>query len=382
MATTSLRVNPEYLSVFAKLVRVNWTLVLLTAIVASIGFTMLYAAAGGDFDRWAAPMLARYVVGLALMFMIAVVDLKVWLRSAYVIYLAGIALLIVVEVAGASSGGATRWIALPGGTRLQPSEIMKIALVIAMARYFHTTSIEDVGKIRYLIVPLVLMAMPAALVLKQPDLGTTLMLMATGVAVLFVAGVRIWKFATVGALGLLAVPVIWAALKDYQKKRIITFLDPESDPLGSGYHIIQSKIALGSGGISGKGFLKGTQSHLKFLPEQQTDFIFTILAEEFGLLGGLFLLFTFGALVAIAIVIAMRSRNQFGRILAMGLGINFFLYFFINLAMVMGLIPVVGVPLPMVSYGGTVMIALMAGFGFIQCVHVHRDMAIHRTDPT
>ncbi len=382
MAISALRANSEYLSVFAKLGRVSWPLVLLTAVIASIGFTLLYSAAGADFDKWAASMLMRYLVGLGLMFMIAVVDLKFWLRSAYFIYLGGIALLVVVELQGVSSGGATRWIALPGGTRLQPSEIMKIGLVIALARYFHSTTIEDVGKIRYLIAPVVLIMIPAAMVLKQPDLGTTLMLMATGVAVLFVAGVRMWKFATIGAIGLLAIPIAWASLKDYQKLRVLTFLDPESDPLGSGYHIIQSKIALGSGGIAGKGFLKGTQSHLKFLPEQQTDFIFTILAEEFGMMGGLFLLGVFAAIVVVSMVIAVRSRNQFGRILAMGLSINFFLYFFINLAMVMGLIPVVGVPLPMVSYGGTVMIALMVGFGFIQCVHVHRDMAIHRTDPS
>ena len=380
MATSALRANSEYLSVFAKLGRVSWPLVLLTAVIASIGFTLLYSAAGADFDKWAASMLMRYLVGLGLMFMIAVVDLKFWLRSAYFIYLGGIALLVIVELQGVSSGGATRWIALPGGTRLQPSEIMKIGLVIALARYFHSTTIEEVGKIRYLIAPIVLMMIPAAMVLKQPDLGTTLMLMATGVAVLFIAGVRMWKFATVGAIGLLAIPIAWASLKDYQKQRVLTFLDPESDPLGSGYHIIQSKIALGSGGIAGKGFLKGTQSHLNFLPEQQTDFIFTILAEEFGLMGGLFLLGVFAAIVVVSMVIAVRSRNQFGRILAMGLSINFFLYFFINLAMVMGLIPVVGVPLPMVSYGGTVMIALMVGFGFIQCVHVHRDLAIHRTD--
>jgi rod shape determining protein RodA len=273
--------------------------------------------------------------------------------------------------------GAQRWIDL-GVIQLQPSELMKVALMLALARYFHGLTIEDVGRPLRLVVPALFILLPALLVLKQPDLGTALMLLMCGAAMFFLAGVRLWKFGLVIALAGGALPVIWGHMRDYQRNRIYTFLDPENDPLGSGYHILQSKIALGSGGLFGKGFLLGTQSHLNFLPEKQTDFIFTMLAEELGLVGGLALLGLYTLVFIYGFAIALRSRSHFGRLLGLGITINFFLYVFINTAMVMGLIPVVGVPLPLISYGGTAMLTVMFGFGLLMSVHVHRQVEIPR----
>jgi rod shape determining protein RodA len=255
---------------------------------------------------------------------------------------------------------------------------MKIALVLALARYFHGTFLEEIGRPAAMLVPIALVVTPAALVLRQPDLGTALMLLAGGGAIFFVAGVRWWKFALVIGSVLAALPVLWHQLHNYQKQRVMTFLDPERDPLGAGYHIIQSKIALGSGGVWGKGFLKGTQSQLSFLPEKQTDFVFTMLAEETGLIGALLLLALCLVLTGYGFVIALRARSQFGRLLAVGVAVTYFLYVFINVAMVTGLIPVVGVPLPMISYGGTAMMTVLVGFGLMLGVEVHREVVIPR----
>jgi rod shape determining protein RodA len=255
---------------------------------------------------------------------------------------------------------------------------MKVAMVLALARHFNGLSNEDIRRPLYLIVPLALVLAPAVLVLKQPDLGTAVMLLMVAGAVFFAAGVRLWKFGVLLALGVAAVPIGWNFLHEYQRLRVLTFLTPENDPQGSGYHILQSKIALGSGGMFGKGFMEGTQSHLNFLPEKQTDFIFTMLAEEWGMVGGLVLLGLYVLILAYGFAIALRSRNHFGRILAVGLTANFFLYVFINIAMVMGLIPVVGVPLPLISYGGTALLTVMLSLGLIMCVYVHRDRRISR----
>jgi rod shape determining protein RodA len=258
---------------------------------------------------------------------------------------------------------------------------MKLALVLVLARYFHGMSPDEIARPVYLLVPIVLTLAPAGLVLKQPDLGTAAMLLMVGTAVFFCAGVRLWKFAVVGFLGLSAIPIGWQFLHAYQKQRVLTFLDPESDPLGAGYHILQSKIALGSGGLFGRGFLQGSQSHLNFLPEKQTDFIFTMLAEEFGMFGGLTLLCLYAILLIYGLAIALRSRNQFGRLLAVGITCNLFLYVFINIAMVMGLVPVVGVPLPLISYGGTAMLTIMAALGLLMSIYIHRDVRIPRRGP-
>jgi rod shape determining protein RodA len=360
-----------------KLWQINWSLVMLIMLVAGIGFAMLYSAANGSITPWASAQMIRFAVGFVLMIGIALIDIRFWMRYAYVIYGVILVMLLGVEIAGVIKGGARRWIDF-GFFRVQPSEFMKIALVLALARYFHRLNIEEISRPTVLIAPLLLVGVPFALVLRQPDLGTALLILMGGGAVFFAAGVRLWKFALVVLAGATAVPIGWTFLHGYQKDRILTFLSPERDPLGAGYHILQSKIALGSGGLFGRGFMGGTQSHLNFLPEKQTDFIFTMLAEEFGLVGGVGLLGLYLLLCLYGFAIALRSTNHFGRLVATGVTFTFFLFVFINIAMVMGLLPVVGLPLPLISYGGTAMLTVMAGFGLLICVYIHRDVRLGR----
>ncbi len=360
-----------------KLRRVPWPLIAVLCACGGIGIAMLYSAAGASMEPWAIRQLIRFAAALVILLVVAISDIRLWLRLAYPLYGAALILLVVVDVAGFIGMGAQRWIDL-GVINLQPSEVMKIALVLALARYFHRLASDDLARPWRLIVPALMILAPVGLVLKQPDLGTAMMLLAGGAALFFAAGVRLWMFAAVAAAGLAALPVAWQMLHDYQRQRVLTFLDPESDPLGSGYHILQSKIALGSGGLLGKGYLQGTQSHLNFLPEKQTDFIFTMLAEEFGLLGSLTVLGLYTLILAYCLAIAISARSQFSRLVAFGVAVTFFLYVFINMAMVMGLIPVVGIPLPLVSYGGTATVSLMIGFGLVMCVGVHRDVVIPR----
>lgn len=369
--------NTSDMRLAEKIWQVNWMLIVLVALVASIGFAMLYSAANGSITPWALKQMMVFGAGLVMMLVIAMIDIRFWLRYAYVFYALAIGLLLCVEFFGVERNNAKRWIDLEL-LQLQPSEFMKIALIVVLARYFHRLNVEDISRPHYLIAPLILIAAPVLLIQRQPDLGTALFLVISGGAMFFLAGVRIWKFVVVLTAGIAAIPVAWPFLLDYQKARILTFLSPESDPLDKGYHIMQSKIAFGSGGLFGRGFMEGTQSHLNFLPERQTDFIFTMLAEEFGLVGGLGLLGLYALLLLYGLSIALRCQNQFGRLLAMGVTVVFFLYAFINIAMVMGLIPVVGLPLPLISFGGTAMISVLAGFGFLICVSIHRDVRVGR----
>lgn len=360
-----------------RLREINWTLVLLVTLTASVGFAMLYSVAGGRFEPWALRQIVRFAIGLGIMIAVALIDIRLWLRYAYVIYAVALVLLVAVELVGRIGMGAQRWLDL-GVIQVQPSEIMKIALVLSLARYFHTLDPDDIRRVRWLVAPILMALVPAALVLKQPDLGTAMMLLLGAAALFFVAGVRAWKFAVVVVAAVAALPVAWQFLRDYQKKRVLIFLNPEQDPLGAGYHILQSKIALGSGGMFGKGFMQGTQSQLNFLPEKQTDFIFTTFAEEMGLAGGLALLVLYALLIIYGYGIAFRSRSQFGRLVGVGITAMLFIYVFINIAMVSGLVPVVGVPLPLVSYGGTAMMTLLVGFGLLMGVYVNRDLEIPR----
>ena len=369
--------NPADMTLGQRFWQLNWFLILLICTLASVGFMMLYSAGNGSYSPWAEQQMLRFGLGMGVMFVIALTDIRLWLKYAYLFYAGSLILLIAVEVIGTVGMGAQRWIDLKA-FNLQPSELMKIALILALARYFHRLSLDEVARPAYLVFPTLLVAAPMALVMRQPDLGTSLLLLLGSGAMFFLAGVRIWKFLVVGLISLSAIPVIWSMLHVYQKKRIMTFLSPESDPLGSGYHALQSFIALGSGGVSGKGFLKGTQSHLSFLPEMQTDFIFTMYAEEFGLIGGILLILLYTTVVVYTFAIAMRSRNHFGRLVCMGIATMFFLYFFVNIAMVTGLTPVVGVPLPLISYGGTAMMTVLIGFGLVMNISIHRDMLISR----
>lgn len=357
-----------------KIGRINWPLVVMLVMIACVGAAVLYSA-GGGWTPWAGMHLLRFSLGVMMMLTVAMVDIRHWMRLAYPIYGFGLVLLIWVEIAGEIGMGAQRWIDL-GFLQLQPSEIMKIALVMVFARYYHSMNPGRISRPVSLLLPLVLVLIPVALVMRQPDLGTALLLLAGAGGLMFLAGVSWVYFAGAIASVMAALPIAWGFLREYQKNRVLTFLNPEQDPLGTGYHIMQSKIAFGSGGIFGKGYMQGTQSHLDFLPEMQTDFIFTMFAEEMGMIGALLLLCLFGMVIAYGYVISLRVRHQFGRLIVLGVILNFFLYVFINMAMVMGLIPVVGVPLPFVSYGGTAMLTLLFGFGLVLSASVHRGVPI------
>jgi len=361
-----------------KILFVNWPLVLLIIAVACFGFLMLYSVAGGDISRWAQPQMTRFGVGIVVMFIVAFTPLTFWKQVSWLAYIGGLALLLFVLFFGSVGMGAQRWIDF-GFVQLQPSELMKVALVMALALYYDWLPPEKVSHFGYVLIPLAMIAIPAMMVVVQPDLGTAILLVASGGVVMFLAGVSYWYFvAAISAVGGAVAAVFisrgasWQLLNNYQYKRIDTFLDPSLDPLGSGYHITQSKIALGSGGLSGRGFMQGPQSQLNFLPEKQTDFIFTTLAEEFGYVGTTFLLILYSLIMIFAISAAIKNKSRFGSLLIGGVAATFFFYFALNMSMVMGLAPVVGVPLPLVSYGGSAMLVLLGGFGLIQSAHIHR----------
>lgn len=363
---------------FNKILAYHWALTLLIISASAIGFLMLFSVADGDINRWAQPQMIRFALGMIVMTIMAFIPISTYRSLSFLVYLIALALLVVVDFMGDASKGAQRWIDL-GFIRLQPSELMKVALVMVLAFYYSWLDRDRVSKPQWLLPPLILTFIPMALVLRQPDLGTAMLLFAGAAVVMFMAGVSWWYFATgaSAAAGLVFAVLYskgqsWQLLKDYQYKRIATFLDPSNDPLGAGYHITQSKIALGSGGISGRGFMQGTQGRLNFLPEKHTDFIFTTLAEEFGFAGGMTLLLIYGLIVMFCVVSAISNNNRYGALVTLGVSATFFFYFAVNMSMVMGMAPVVGVPLPLVSYGGSAMLVLLAGFGLVQSAHIHR----------
>ena len=356
----------------SKLWRVPWLFVLLLAGVAAIGYVALWTAGSGNPDAYAQKHALRFGFCLVIMLSIAFIDIRLILRFAWVGYAVALALLVLVLFHGNIGKGAQRWLDI-GPVQLQPSELMKIMLALGLAAWFHRASWERMGNPLFLIPPALMVLVPVGLILKQPNLGTALITAMIGAAVFWAAGMRWWKFALMAGAAAIAAPIAYENLRDYQRARITTFLDPESDPLGAGYNIIQSKISLGSGGLWGKGFLQGTQGHLNFLPEKQTDFIFTLIAEEFGFTGAIATMFMLLAVIVFCYIVAFRSRHQFGRLLAIGLGTNFFLYVFVNVAMVTGAIPVGGVPLPLISHGGSAMLTVMIGFGLLLSAYVHRD---------
>ena len=361
-----------------KILFLNWPLIFLLTAVAGTGFLMLYSVAGGNLETWAEPQMKRFGVGVVAMIAVGLTPIWFWRNVSGVIYTIALILLVAVEFVGDIGMGAQRWLDL-GPLRLQPSEIMKIGLVMLLAAYYDWLPAEKVSSPIWVALPVALILMPTFLVLTQPDLGTAVMLTLGGGFVMFAAGVSLWYFGTVVALvvGLVATVLesrgtSWQLLHDYQFKRIDTFLDPSADPLGAGYNIMQAQIALGSGGWSGRGFMQGTQSHLNFLPEKHTDFIFTTLAEEFGFVGAFGLLILYAGIIAFATYTALSTKDRFASLVSLGVAGTFFFFFAINMGMVMGLMPVVGVPLPMVSYGGTAMMILLAAFGLVQSAHVHR----------
>lgn len=355
-----------------KFMEIDWTFCLVLCLIAGSGALMLFSIAGASWEPWAARHLIRFGIYFVIMIALAMFDLRWWFMAAYPVYIVGLLLLVAVEVVGDVSLGAQRWLSI-GSFRFQPSEVMKIGVVLALARYYHGLSADSARMSWRLLIPAAMIAMPVLLVAHQPDLGTAVLIAATGLAIVVLAGLS-WRIIIAGAVAVLVAipPFVLFVLHDYQRNRILTFMDPEKDPSGNGYHILQSKIALGSGGLLGKGFGLGSQSQLNFLPEKQTDFIFATLAEEFGFVGCFGVLFLYGIVIFMALRIASISHSHFGRLAAAGTIATFALYVLINGAMVMGMAPVVGVPMPMLSYGGTVMLTVMIGFGLIQAVRVHR----------
>ncbi len=342
---------------------------LLIAII-SYGLVVLYSAVNKDMNVFN-NQLIRMALAFVAMFVAAQLQPSFYLRWAPFVYVGGVVLLILVLLVGVKVKGSQRWLDIPGLPRFQPSELMKIAVPMMVAWYFHDRQLPP--RFKDVCVALVIIAIPAACIMRQPDLGTGILVAGAGVAVLVLAGLY-WRWMIYAALGLaMAAPGLWYALQDYQRQRILTLFDPQSDPLGAGWNIIQSTTAIGSGGVWGKGLFQGTQSHLEFLPESQTDFIIAVVGEELGLIGILGLLVLYVFVIARGLVIAAQAQSSFGRLLAGALTLTFFVYVFVNIGMVCGLLPVVGVPLPLVSYGGTSAITLMAGFGIIMSVRTHRS---------
>ncbi len=359
-----------------KTLRLHWGLLFFVTALCCFGFLLMYAAAGGSMDPYASRQMVRFAIGLGIMWLIAMTDPKLLYRSMpYLIYGLALILLIYAAVRGHTGMGATRWVNL-GFFLLQPSELMKVGVVLMLARFYHTRPAASINTPGNLIIPALIMLMPAALVFDQPDLGTAIIIVALGVCVMFAAGVSLKLFTFLGVAGAAMLPIAWSFLHDYQKNRVLTFLDPERDPLGAGYHIIQSKIAIGSAGLWGKGFLQGTQSQLAFLPEKHTDFIFTLLTEEMGFVGAFVLMLCFAFVLLFCATTAVRSQNTFNTILCTGIMLMIFFHAFINMAMVMGLLPVVGVPLPFVSYGGSSLLTMMIAIGLVMNSYVHKEVVI------
>lgn len=374
-----LEYNTKYVPTgFRKLLYLSWPIIILLCAVVCAGFIMLYSVAGGSTQPWMENHAQRFGLGMAMLIIVAMVPIWFWRNMAVVAYLLALALLVAVEFVGVERNGSQRWLDL-GPMDLQPSEVAKIALVMLLAAYYDWLPANKTSKPLYVLVPLFLIMLPTYLVMNQPDLGTSLLLVAGGGAMMFFAGVHWAYFATVIVAGVSTVAAVFQTrgtpyqiLQDYQYRRIDTFLDPANDPLGAGYHITQAKIAFGSGGWTGRGFMQGTQSRLNFLPEKHTDFIFTTLAEEFGFLGAMGLLILYLLIILFCVASALANRDRFSSLLILGVAMTFFLYFALNMAMVTGLAPVVGVPLPLVSYGGSAMLVLLLAFGLVQSAHVHR----------
>tara|TARA_Y100000817_G_scaffold314693_1_gene314609 strand:- start:1081 stop:2208 length:1128 start_codon:yes stop_codon:yes gene_type:complete len=365
-------------SALYKIKSINYPLLVLIVILFFIGLAALYSISNGDFYSWPLKHSQRFMLGLIIFFIVILFDLRIIFGYAYIIFLLSIISLIAIPFFGIESNGATRWISI-AGISLQPSEFVKYTLILALARYFHSIN-NDNSFIKTLIIPLIITIIPVLLVITQPDLGTALIILLGGLSLFWISGLN-YKYFIVGIFSIIcSLPILWQYLKEYQKDRVLTFFNPERDPLGNGYHIMQSKIALGSGGIFGKGYMEGTQSHLNFLPEMQTDFIFTMLGEEFGFIGTLTLLIIYASLIIISIRLALKSRSLFSKYLSLGVSNVFFIYIFVNIGMVTGLLPVVGVPLPFISYGGSSMLAVMFGFGLLMNCYINRNTIIEKTN--
>ena len=347
-----------------KIKSLNYLIIFLFVLLSFIGAAGLYSAADGSYNPWSSKHLIRLFIFLLMAIMLSLINLRLIYKHAYSIFILCLLLLFSVELIGEFGKGASRWIRIFGFS-IQPSEIIKIGIIISLAKYYNDIRFDNLKRISYILIPLTIIFLPFLLTIIQPDLGTAISIFLLGVIILFSVGVRLWKFILGLFACLVSLPVLWNFIKPYQRERVISFLNPESDPLGSGYQLIQSKIALGSGSLTGKGFLKGTQAYLEYLPEKQTDFIFTLIGEEFGFIGSIFIISLFFIIISISFYISIKSNNLFGKILAIGIATNMFIYVVFNISMVTGLMPVVGIPLPLVSYGGTVMLSSFISLGIL-----------------
>ena len=366
----STSLNSTSYSFFDKLKAVDYFLIIIVAIIGSISVVSIYSTESGSFSFYTKNHLTRFLVFFSMFLVLSFVRVSFWYRQAYIFYIIGILLLLLVIFFGISASGSKRWINF-FIMNLQPSELMKIAIIVCFARYYHRIQSSDIQSYKYLLQPIILLLIPCYLVITQPDLGTAILIAGSGLAIIWLAGLNLKYFIYSGLILLVSLPFVISILKPYQKSRILTFFNPDRDPLGAGYQIIQSKIAIGSGGLLGKGFLQGTQSYLEFLPEKHTDFIFTLFSEEFGFVGSMVLILLYALLIYRIIRIGFSSRSFFAKLYCFGFASALFLYIFVNIAMVVGLLPIVGAPLPIMSYGGSSMLSIMLGLSIVMSCKIY-----------
>ena len=366
----STSLNSTSYSFIDKLKAVDYFLIIIVAIIGSLSVFSIYSTESGNFSYYTKNHLIRFLVFFSMFLILSFIRVSAWYRQAYFFYILGILLLLFVMFFGVSASGSKRWINL-FIMNLQPSELMKIAVIVCFARYYHRIQSSDIQSYKYLLQPIILLLIPCYLVITQPDLGTAILIAGSGLAIIWLAGLNLKYFVYSGLILLVSLPFVVSILKPYQKSRILTFFNPDRDPLGAGYQIIQSKIAIGSGGFLGKGFLQGTQSYLEFLPEKHTDFIFTLFSEEFGFVGSIILIFLYALLIYRIIRIGFLSRSFFAKLYCFGFASALFLYIFVNIAMVLGLLPIVGAPLPIMSYGGSSMLSIMLGLSIVMSCKVY-----------
>ena len=368
--------NANMMTFPEKLGRFSWGLFVPMCMVLTISIMVLYSAGGGNWRPFALSQLMKIILGFGVFFFAAFTNIKTWIKSAYLIYAIALIMIVLVTFVGHTGMGAQRWLNL-GIIHIQPSELIKIALVLALARYFAWFNSVELGQFKNYLAPGLMLLVPFGLIVAQPDLGTALSLGMITVGVFYIVGANKKWFIIAAVLGLMAAPAIWfGGLHDYQRGRIITLFNPNSDLQGAGYQINQAKIAFGSGGMLGQGYMKGSQSQQSFLPEKQTDFIFTMLGEELGFIGAFGLLAIYTWIVVLLFWAAKKCRNRFGQLICFGFMLNFFVYYFINISMVLGLLPTVGVPLPLMSFGGSSLLSLMFGFGLCENAHIHKDQQL------
>ena len=369
------RLNTRNYTFFEKLKSVDYFLILIVMLIGVVSVFAIYSTESGEFSFYTKNHLLRLIVFFGMFLMLSFVRITFWYKNAYFFYILCVSLLVITLFFGLMASGSRRWLDLYF-LNLQPSEIMKIAIIVCFARYYHRIQTAEIQNYKFILVPLILILIPCFLVIQQPDLGTSILIAGTGIIIIWLAGLNIKYFVYSGLLLIVSLPFAVSLLKPYQKSRILTFFNPDRDPLGAGYQIIQSKIAIGSGGFFGKGFLKGTQSYLEFLPEKHTDFIFTLFSEEFGFLGSIMLLLLYILLIYRIISIGFYAKSFFSKLFCFGFASAIFLYIFVNISMVLGLLPIVGAPLPIMSYGGSSMLATMIGFGIVMSAKVHNQQLI------